>query len=177
MSDIKVGDRTESKLKAQHKAYDIRRRITAELMSSFGYSQKKLEKHVKAMTAGIRDEAAQEEAAARIRELEQDFSCWFIQHERDRIVDLTQDISIHIRKANTIWPDYWSEFVERRLEWDRAMEGCNALQDELQYIAESLPADKNKYMSIVLDVQTLFEMIKSLRQSDNRFKKHLKDKP
>ena len=52
---------------------------------------------------------------------------------------------------------------------------CNKLQDELQYIAESLPADKNKYMDIVLEVEALFNMIKALRQSDNRFLKHLKD--
>lgn len=57
------------------------------------------------------------------------------------------------------------------------MECCNKLQDELQYIAETLPADKNKYMRIVLDIEALFKMIKSLRQADNRFKKHLKDAP
>ena len=54
------------------------------------------------------------------------------------------------------------------------MECCNALQDELQYIAETLPADKNKYMAIVLEVETEFNWIKSLRQSDNRFLPHLK---
>lgn len=48
------------------------------------------------------------------------------------------------------------------------------LQDELQYIAEVLPADKNKYTSIVLEIEHLFKTIKSLRQSDNRFKKYLK---
>lgn len=48
------------------------------------------------------------------------------------------------------------------------------LQDELQYIAEVLPADKNKYTGIVLEIEHLFNTIKGLRQSDNRFKKHLK---
>ena len=32
-------------------------------------------------------------------------------------------------------------------------------------------------MRIVLDIEALFKMIKSLRQADNRFKKHLKDAP
>lgn len=67
-----------------------------------------------------------------------------------------------------------SEFEERRLEMDRALVCCNKLQDELQYIAETLPADKNRYMAIVLEVEKEFEMIKALRQSDNRFLKHLK---
>lgn len=56
---------------------------------------------------------------------------------------------------------------------DRALVCCNKLQDELQYIAETLPADKNKYMNIVLDVQNLFEKIKALRHSDNRFLKKI----
>ena len=174
MSDIKQGERTESKLKAQHQAYRVRQMITAELMASFGYSQKRLEKHIKQMTSYVKDDDERQEKADKIREIEQDFSCWFIQEERSRILDHCQDISVHIRKANTIWPNYWAEFYERRTEWDRAMACCNALQDELQYLAEALPADKNKYMAIVLECETLFNMIKSLRQSDNRFTKHLK---
>ena len=48
------------------------------------------------------------------------------------------------------------------------------LQDELQYIAEVLPADKNRFTGIVLELDHLFNTVKKLRQSDNRFKKHLK---
>ena len=62
-----------------------------------------------------------------------------------------------------------SEFEERRLEMDRAIADCNELQQELQYIAEVLPSDKNKFMNIVLEVDSLHNMIKKLRQSDNRF--------
>ncbi len=174
MSDIVKSKRTDSKLKAQHQCYRLRKMITTELMNSFGYSSKKLEKHIRAMTSYIKDDTVRAETADRIRELEEDFSCWFIKEERSRILSHCQDISVHIRKANSIWPDYWSEFYERRVEWDRALACCNALQDELQYIAETLPADKNKYMAIVLECETLFEMIKALRQSDNRFKKYLK---
>lgn len=174
MSDIKQGERAESKLRAQHQAYRVREMITAELMSSFGYSEKRLEKHIRQITSHIRDDQTRADTSEKIRQLEEYFSCWFIKEERSRILKHCQDISIHIRKANTIWPDYWAEFYERRLEWDRAMACCNALQDELQYLADALPADKNKYMAIVLECETLFEMIKSLRQSDNRFKKHLK---
>lgn len=147
--------------------------ITAELMASFAYSQAKQEKHIKAMTAHITDQATREETAQKIRELEEDFDTWFIKRERDQVADLCEGIARHLRRANTIWPDYMVEFTERRLEMDRAMECCNALQDELQYIAEALPADKNKYMAIVLEVETEFNWIKSLRQSDNRFLKHL----
>ncbi|MBQ6773793.1 MAG: hypothetical protein IJP48_07015 [Synergistaceae bacterium] len=146
----------------------------AELMATFGYSQKKLDAHIKKMTAYIKDADESEERGKIIREVEDNFSSWFIMRERDRVADFCQGITEHLRAANTIWPTYMNEFEERRLEMDRALVSCNKLQDELQYIAETLPADKNKFMNIVLEAQEVFDMIKSLRQSDNRFLKNIK---
>ena len=159
MSDIPKSERSESRLRAQHKAYQIRKMIMAELMASFAYSQKKQEKHIRAMTDHIKDQKTKEDTSEKIRQLEEDFDVWFIKRERDKVADLCEGIAHHLRKANTIWPDYMAEFTERRLELDRAMECCNALQDELQYISEILPADKNKYMAIVLEVETEFNWI------------------
>ena len=176
MSDIPKSERSESRLEAQHKAYKIRKMITADLMASFAYSQKKQEKHIKAMTEHIKNEEEKKDTAQKIRELEEDFDCWFIRKERERILDFTQGIASHLRAANTIWPTYKAEFVERRLEMDKALECCNRLQDELQYLVETLPADINKYTAIVREIDAEFNLIKALRQSDNRFLKHLKDK-
>ena len=50
---------------------------------------------------------------------------------------------------------------------------CAKLQDELQYIAETMPADKNKYMNIVLEIDTEAGLLRALRKADNRFKKNL----
>lgn len=174
MSDVPKSERNDSDLRAQHQIYAIRKRITSELMATFGYSQKRFDAHIKAATNYVKDQNEREELAKKIREQEEDFNLWYIQQERSRVLTFCQDISVHIRAANTIWPDYWIEYEERRLQWDKAMECCNMLQDELQYIAEVLPADKNKYMAIVLEIEHLFNTIKALRQSDNRFKKHLK---
>lgn len=174
MSDIPMSERSKSDLRAQHMIYNIRKRITAELLATFGYSPKRFEKHIKTVTAHVQDDEEREQLKGKIRQQEEDFNLWFISEERSRVLTFCQDISTHMRAANTIWPEYWSEFEERRLQWGKAMECCNMLQDELQYIAEVLPADKNKYTSIVLDIEHLFKTIKSLRQSDNRFKKHLK---
>ena len=63
---------------------------------------------------------------------------------------LARGISAHIRAANTIWPVNMREFEERRLQLDKALECCNVLQDELNYIAKVLPADKNKYTRIAM---------------------------
>ena len=173
MSNIPKSKRQKSDLQVMHLCYQIRSRITTELMQTFGYSEKHLEAHIKRTTSYIRATDEREEAQSRMREMNAHFSMWFIEHERSRILDWTQDIAIHIRSANTIWPTSWAEYDERRLEWTRAMVSCNRLQDELQYIAEALPSDKNRYTQIVLDIETMFKMIHALKKADSKFKKSL----
>lgn len=174
MSDIPKSKRSESKLEAIHRAYGIRKRIMQELIVSFGYSEKRFEQHITKTTAYIKDDEERKTRQDILREMEKGFDLWVIEKERDDILHYAKGIVNHLIAANTIYPTYASEFEERRLEMDRAMECCNCLQQELQYIAEILPADKNKYMNIVLEVEAEFQMIKKLRQSDNRFLKHLK---
>lgn len=175
MSEIPLHKRKKSALDIQHNIYKIRRELTLDLMETFGYSKQKFERHVKKAVAFIQDEEQRKEREDQLRRREEGFDLMFIEHERVRVLDMVCEISTHIRKANTIFPTYMSEWMERRLELTRAMEACNALQDELQYIAETLPADKNKYMNIVLELEGEFKGIRALRQSDNRLLKKLKD--
>ena len=132
MSDIPKSKRAHSNLEAHHQALTIRRMIAVELLSSFAY---------------VQDPEHREEVAAAIRSLEDDYACWFIKRHRDRVDDLVCAIAQHIRAANTIWPSYRVEYLDRRDELNQALKCCNQLQDELQYIAEALPADKNRYMN------------------------------
>ena len=45
------------------------------------------------------------------------------------------------------------------------------LMDELQYVAEALPADFNKFTKLALKIEELVNKIKALRKSDaKRFK-------
>lgn len=143
MSDVKYSKRKKSRLEAQHMAYAIRKRITVELMASFALSQKRIEAYVESATKGIADISEREVTAKLLRELTMDRNVWFITKERDTVLDLCQGISRQLRMGNTVFPEYYSEFIERRLQLDRAMEYCNALQDELQFIAETIPCDKN----------------------------------
>lgn len=174
MSNIPKSKRSESKLEALHRAYELRRRITAELMLTFGYSQRKLEAHIQKMTSFVQDPEERANMSKAIREVQDNFDSWFIRRERDRVADFCQGITEHLRAANSIWPTNLSEFEERRLEIDRAIVCCEKLQDELQYIAETLPADKNKFMNIVLELKAEADMIKALRKADNRFLKKIK---
>ena len=105
---------------------------------------------------------------------EERFNSWLIKEECRIVAVKAAELTGNLRTANTIWPKYAEEFTERRVFMDKALGACNVLQDELQYIAESVYADKNKFTALVLEIETLFKKIKSVRQADNRFLKELK---
>lgn len=168
-------ERAPSRLDAQHMARKISMEITTELDRTFGYSKTKFEKRVETMTKYLPPGPEREQAAAQIREQEQDFNLWLIEQERRRMHDLSREIPLHLRAANSIWPSCQLELDERRLELDKAIAACWKLQDELQYVAETIPADFNKYTGIVLEIDKLVAYIKNLRKSDKkRFEAALK---
>ena len=76
MSDIPKSKRAHSNLEAHHQALTIRRMIAVELLSSFAYSEKKLEAAIRKQTAHVQDQEHREEVAAAIRSLEDDYACW-----------------------------------------------------------------------------------------------------
>ena len=121
--------------------------------------------------------AANDEAILKAKELirEERFNSWLIKEECRIVASKGAELTGSLRTANTIWPTYMSEFTERRNYMNKALAACNVLQDELQYIAEAVYADKNKFTALVLDIETLFKKIKSVRQADNRFLKQLND--
>ena len=170
MSEIKKSERKESKLQTIHNAYMIRLAVTNLAENNFYITFSKIEEKINNRIKGL-DEKEQ----IRIKENMYKFYRNQINRVSDNVIELATGISRHLRIANTIFPTYMSEFEERRIEMDRAMACCNALQDELQYVGECLYADLNRYMNLVLQIQKEFNMIKSLRQTDNRFLKNIKN--
>ena len=152
----------------------VRKKVTEVLKVLALQSQKRLENLEEILTKATTDEEILK-AKEDIRE--ERFNFWLIKEECRTVAVKGAELTGSLRTANTIWPTYMSEYTERRVYMDRAMAACNVLQDELQYIAESVYADKNKFTALVLEIETLFKKIKSVRQADNRFLKELKDNP
>jgi len=146
MSEIKKSERKESKLQTIHNAYMIRMAVTNLAENNFYITFSKIEEKINNRIKGL-DEKEQ----IRIKENMYKFYRNQINRVSDNVIELATGISRHLRIANTIFPTYMSEFEERRIEMDRAMACCNALQDELQYAGECLYADLNKYMNLVLE--------------------------
>lgn len=169
MSDIKKSERKESKLQTIHNAYKIRMAVTKLAENDFYISSSKIENVIAEKIKRFPEEEQQ-----RIKKRTYQYFEQQLQRSTNIVIELATGISRHLRIANTIFPTYMTEFEERRIEMDRAMSCCNALQDELQYIGECLYADLNKYTNLVLFIQKEFNMVKALRQSDNRFLKNIK---
>ena len=150
----------------------IRKKVTNVLRVLALQSQKRLE-----ILEDTLAKATTEEDHMKAKETmrEERFNFWLIKEECKTVAVKSADLTGSLRSANTIWPSYMPEFTERRVCMDRAMSACNVLQDELQYIAEAVYADKNKFTPLTLEIETLFKKIKAVRQADNRFLKTLKD--
>ena len=146
----------------------VRKKVTEVLKVLALQTQKKLE-------TLEQDLAASKDNDTQNKLREERFNFWLIKKECDLVATKGAELSGTLRTANTIWPTYMEEFTERRVNMDRAMSACNVLQDELQYIAESVYADKNKFTALTLEIEALFNKIKSVRQADNRFLRQLKD--
>lgn len=170
MSEIKKSERSESKLQTVHNAYKIRTAVIKLAENNFYFDLNKINDVVEQNTKNITDEKLKEKAKKRIYQY---FNNQILRIT-DKVINSACGINEHLRIANTIFPTYMSEFEERRLELDRAMSCCNVLQDELQYAGECLYADLNRFTSLVMEVQKEFNMIKKLRQTDNRFLKDIK---
>ena len=151
----------------------IRKKITNIVKVLALQSQRRLEATEKWL-ANTKDDS--EILSAKEAIAEERFNQWLIKEECRILAVKGAELTGSLRTANTIFPDKnlpsaVAEANERRIWMDRTLSACNVLQDELQYIAESVYADKNKFTPLVLEIKTLFEKIKSVRQADNRFLK------
>lgn len=91
------------------------------------------------------------------------------------IVDCLRSITEEVYVANSIYPTYREELVERRVHQDRAVGQCYMLTQELQYAIETLPVDVNKYLRFAEMIQTEINLLKGWRKSDNKFKSALQE--
>ena len=169
MSGIPKSKRSESKLEALHRVYKVRKKLMEELFLTFALDGRRLEKRIEEYARTMQGTEDLDIVRKYITGGAKDFINFTIEHSRKNIFELCMKLARTLRAANTIWPSYASEFEDRRAKLTEALCICNELQEEIQFIADILPTDKNRYMQIVLDIEEIFKMVKELRRSDKRF--------
>lgn len=170
--------RKSSQFEVFHHFYKMRKEITDLLLRDFGYDLERADKRVLRVFGGRAYEELNPVEKARYDKLKaknEAFDEWFISDERQVIVDCLRTIGEEVFVANSIYPTYMEELVERRLHQDRAIGQCYRLTQELQYAIETLPVDVNKYLRFGELIQTEINLLKGWRKSDNKFKRAISD--
>lgn len=178
MSVLKA-KRKASQFEVFHQLKKMRKEVTDLLLRDFGYNLEKATRNVEKTFGGRPYEELSPDEKVRYEKLMEKniaFAEWFIVDERKVIVDCLRTITEEVYVANSIYPVYWDELVERRIHQDRAVGQCYRLTQELQYAIETLPVDVNKYLRFAEMIQTEINLLKGWRKSDNKFKSALQER-
>lgn len=178
MSVLKA-KRKASQFEVFHQLKKMRKEVTDLLLRDFGYNLDKATRNVEKTFGGRPYEELSPDEKVRYEKLMEKniaFAEWFIADERKVIVDCLRTITEEVYVANSIYPVYWDELVERRIHQDRAVGQCYRLTQELQYAIETLPVDANKYLRFAEMIQTEINLLKGWRKSDNKFKSALQER-
>lgn len=165
--------RKPSQFEVFHHLNKLRKEITDLLLRDFGYNAIKSEKRLERRFGSRSYEELtdiEKQQYDRQKKKQDAFDEWFIESERNAIIDCLRSIGEHVYTANSIYPTYPEELVERRIHQDLAIGQCYRLVQELQYAIETLPVDVNTYLRFGADIQKEIDLIKGWRKSDNKFK-------
>lgn len=135
--------RQESKFEVFHQFYKLRKELTDLVYRHFGYKG------------------------------ETDFSKWFINGESQVVLSNLSEAQKYITMANSIFPNCLMECDERRRLQDLAIGLHYDLLQELQFVLEMLPIDKNKYTRYADMINHEIALLKGWRQSDNAIRKKI----
>ena len=141
----------------------MRKEVTDLLLRDFGYDLDKAVKKVETTFGGRPYEELSPDEKVRYEKLMEKntaFAEWFIADERKVIVDCLRSITEEVYVANSIYPTYREELIERRVHQDRAVGQCYRLTQELQYAIETLPVGVNKYLRFAEMIQTEINLLK-----------------
>lgn len=176
MSVIKA-KRKESQFEVFHHFYKMRKEVTNLLLNDFGYDLSRANKRAEKCIGKPVEEMNTEEQKRYAKRLSKNiaFDKWFVKNERKTVLNVMRDITSEMFVANSIYPQYPDELIERRLHQDRAIGLCYVLAQELQYAIETLPVDINKLTRFTEMIQTEVKLLKGWRKSDNKFKRAFSD--
>ena len=99
---------------------------------------------------------------------------WLISDMRNRVLQETRFLVRNIIQANSIYPAYVREYMDRRRYQTMAIGNCEQLLQEMQYVISVLDVDVNKYLPYVDMIEKEIALLRAWRKSDNRLLEHAK---
>ena len=182
MSNVPVGrraDRTEKDpFVALHHLRKLRKEITDLMLLDFGFDKDRRDKEIERYREWHKRASNIDEVVEKWKRKADAFQSWFIDQECTQVIDITRKIVGEFEMGNSIYPtegpNLIAEYCERRKHLNSSIGWCYVLKQEIQYIAETLPVDKNKYARFSDAIDKQISLIKGVRKSSNSFLKRKK---
>lgn len=176
MSSVPKSKRNKSKFEVTDNLANMNKAITNLVLHNFGFSEKKFQKQIDYHERQLRENNVDEEE---IEVFIQEFtkkktmiSDWYLENLRNSVMEILDDINLEFTKGNSIYPSgeaLIEEYKQRRSHMDEAIGGCYALKNKLEMIVDTLPIDANKIVQPISMLKKEIDLIKGVRQADNRF--------
>jgi hypothetical protein len=188
MSSVPKSRREKHDFMASHKLREIRKLVTELAINDFGYDKDRLEKKIKRFEDGLTnmDPERKADIVRRMREKNESYYANFVAEETIETRKILRKITQEFELGNSIFPSgdaLLMEYCEKRKHLDNAIGWLYCLKQELQYIAETLPGDKNRfeYLTGVQEdergeIENEISLIKGVRRAANKFLKAKKKK-
>ena len=165
---VLLDNRKETPFAVRDNALDMRRYVTELCFRRFGVKPRK-EPKLPSNWEKWSPESQQAELAKREvqRKQAEEFDKWFIYTERTVLDQLLRKIIFDIDEANTMRPQFLFECDKQRELQDEAIGLCSNLIRELNYIGDTIPANKNFITKVVKIVDKEIALIRGWRKSCN----------
>lgn len=171
---IPKSQRKESKFIVYNTILDIRKKVTAVVLNDFRYDVARFEQEIERRYRNIQNPTQEQlERKAIAIEKYSRLNEFFCVEEKKTILHYLRCLTAEVFSANSLYPELYEEAVERRLHQDRALAYLHLLNQELQYVIDSLPVSINGYLKLVDDIEKGLKQIKAWRKSDNQKLKQL----
>ncbi len=167
--------RSPHNFETPRKLRQIRKAITEMGINGFGYDKERYEARIQKFADSITNFERKDEIVASMREKNKAYYSNFLHEEIVITRDIMRKVICEFEIGNSIWPSGLAkvaEFRERRVHLDECIGWLHAIKQELQYIAEILPVDKNKYANISNEIEQAINMVKGVRRDANKFLKN-----
>ena len=180
---VPLSERNPSEFQVHTHLKDLRSAVTELIFRDFGFSERKNAKSIEHFRKMLEKNKNSKNINIIIQNMiikNESIQDWFLERERNIVLDIMRDIAREFDLANSIYPSNTCakerEYIERRLHLDNAIGYCTDLYREIEYIMDVLPVDANKFTRFADMINTQMKMFKGLRKSDNRFMKKPKNK-
>lgn len=178
MSVLKSKRKT-SRLEFLHNAYVIQRSFALLLLRDFGTKPKiratrffaainKMSEEDKNTFLDLTDKYG-------ITSIVDEYPEWLISDMRNRVLQEARFLVRNIIQANSIYPAYVSEYMDRRRYQTMAIGNCEQLLQEMQFVISILDVDVNKYLPYVDMIEKEIALLRAWRKSDNRLLERVKE--